>query len=51
VISPVGKGSQCTGLRTWPPSSAVWKLWEPKTLEALRAHPGLYRDSLALLRK
>jgi hypothetical protein len=42
-IFPGGKGSQCVGLTTLPPSCAnCLKIWEPQSPGILRACQGLY---------
>ena len=44
-ISWRGKGGQCEGLTTLPPSCAdCHDIWEPQPPGTLRASPGLYRD-------
>jgi len=41
----VGKGSQCVGLTTLPPSCAnCLEIWESQPPGTLRACPDLYRD-------
>jgi len=44
-MSPGGKGGQCVGLTTLPPSCAdCLEIWEPQPSGTLRACPGLFRD-------
>jgi hypothetical protein len=44
---PGGKGGQCVGLTTSPPSHPeCHEIWEPKPPGTLWATPGLLRDSL-----
>jgi hypothetical protein len=45
-LFPGGKSSQCTGLRTLPPSCL--DIWEPQSPGTLRACPDQYRDSFTL---
>jgi hypothetical protein len=48
-IFPGGKGGQCVGLTTLPPSCAdCLKIWEPQTPGTLRACQGLEWDSFTL---
>jgi len=43
----MGKSGRCVGLKTLPPSYAdCHEIWEPQPSGALRAYPGLYRDTL-----
>jgi len=44
-----GKGGQCVGLTTLPPSCAdCFEIWEPQPSGTLRACPGLCRDCLTI---
>jgi hypothetical protein len=49
-IFPGGRGDQCIGLTTLPPSYAeCLEIWEPQTPETLRAYAGLKLDCFTFI--
>jgi hypothetical protein len=40
-----GKGGQCVGLTTLPPSCADLKFWDPQTRGVFETYLGQYKDS------